>query len=247
VPGDDDGLHVGNTIPFNSLRAALGRRLPPRVRVVNAELRRFARPRYLELGIDTGVLFLHVRAHRKVGVDPQSRVPRWKWYLHPNTLIRGSYFRTTSDRFFDALDPSAGFEVIFVDGEHSFAQSRRDVERALAHLAPDGVILIHDCNPPTAGAASPDSADAGGGPWCGEVWKTIIELRATRPELSVRTLDADFGIGVVRRGHGARLELTPAAIDSMAYADLERDRAGLLGLVPVPGVGAEPGVSGPAC
>ena len=45
--------------------------------------------------------------------------------------------------------------MIFIDGDHSFEQSRRDVEHALAHLAPEGVILVHDCNPPTAGVGEP--------------------------------------------------------------------------------------------
>jgi hypothetical protein len=210
-----------------------GRRHPPRVEVVAAELRARGQPRYLELGVGTGVVFLHVRAHRKVGVDPQGQVPRWKWVLHPNTLIRGSFFRTTSDRFFDALAPEMRFDVVFVDGDHSHPQSLRDVERALDHLAERGVVLVHDCNPPHAAAASPDSADADDGPWCGEVYKTVVALRA-RNGLSVRTLDTDFGIAVVRRGEGAALELNADEVATLTYTDLERDRERLLGLEPPP-------------
>jgi len=217
------------------IRAALGRGHPERVAVVAAELARRRPAHYLEIGVGAGVVFLHVRAERKVGVDPTPRVPRWKWVLHPNSLIRGSFFRTASERFFDALEPDRTFDVIFIDGDHSFAQSRRDVERALEHLAPDGVVLVHDCNPPTPESASPDSADARGGPWCGEVYKTIVELRATRPDLAVDTIAADFGIGVIRPGEGERVELEPEAIEAMTWADLNRDRARLLGL-------REPGV-----
>ena len=171
-----------------------------------------------------------MRAERKVGVDPAPRIPRWKWVLHPNALIRGSFFRTSSERFFDALEPERTFDVIFIDGDHSFAQSHRDVERALEHLARDGVILVHDCNPPTPASASPDSADSGGGPWCGEVYKTIVELRATRPDLAVETIAADFGIGVVRRGSATTIDLQPEWVAQMTWADLDRDRERLLGL-----------------
>ena len=212
------------------IRSALGRPHPERVAVVAAELARRRPARYLELGVGSGVVFLHVRAYRKVGVDPVSSVPRWKWFLHPNSLIRGSFFRTTSQRFFDALDPVARFDVVFVDGDHSYEGSLRDVDRALPHLADDGVILLHDCNPPSRESASPNSADARGGPWCGEVYKTIIELRASRPELAVETLDTDFGIGIVRRGHGESLDLAPQAIAALGYDDLDRDRERLLGL-----------------
>jgi methyltransferase family protein len=216
----------------NAFRAALSRELPPRVGIVAAELSRFARPRYLEIGVNTGVLFLHVRAQRKVGVDPAAGVPRWKWFLHPNTLMRGSFFSISSDRFFAGIDPRARFDVVFVDGDHGFEQSRRDVEHALAHLAKDGVVLAHDCSPPTPAAASPDSADSGGGPWCGEVWKTIAYLRATREDVVAEVLDTDFGIGVIRRGRGGGLDLDPAEIERMTYDDLDREREHLLGLRP---------------
>ena len=216
---------------MNRLRSLLGREHPPRVGIVAAELRRFSRPRYLELGVGAGVVFLHVRAHRKVGVDPAAGVPRWKWFLHPNTLVRGSFFRVTSERFFAALDPSAAFEVVFVDGDHSFEQSLRDVEHALDHLADGGVVLVHDCNPPSAAAASPDSADSAGGPWCGEVWRTIVHLRATRDDLEVRTIDADFGIGVIRPGGAGSAPLAGIDAATLEYADLDADRERLLGLL----------------
>jgi hypothetical protein len=212
------------------MRSALGRDHPERVAIVAAELARRRPARYLELGVGAGVVFLHVRAHRKVGVDPAARIPRWKWALHPNSLVRGSFFRVTSERFFDALERDRTFDVIFIDGDHSYEQSRRDVERALAHLALDGVILVHDCNPPTPESASADSANSRGGPWCGEVYKTIVELRATRPELAVVTIAADDGIGVVRRGRGERLALAPGAIAAMTWDELDRDRERLLGL-----------------
>jgi hypothetical protein len=223
-------IRAGDYPPVDSLRAALGRELPPRVGVVRSELARFARPRYLEIGVGTGIVFLHVRARRKLGVDPVARVPRWKWFLYPNTVLRGSFFTATSDRFFAALDPRARFDVAFVDGDHSFEQSLRDVEHAIAHLSPDGVVLVHDCNPPSAAAASPDSADSAGGPWCGEAWKAIAYLRAGREDITVEVLDVDYGIGVIRRGRGPALDLDPAAIERMTYADLDADRERLLGL-----------------
>lgn len=219
---------------MNKLRAFLGRSHPPRVGIVAAELSRFERPRYLEIGVNTGVLFLHVRAAGKLGVDPIARVPRLKRLAHPNTLLRGHLVEATSDEFFSGLDPEERFDVVFVDGDHRFEQSLRDVENALAHLSEGGVILIHDCDPPSAAAASPDPGDSAGGPWCGDVFRTIVHLRATRADLRVETLDTDFGIGVVRRGEAEPLDLDPAAIAALGFADLVADRERLLGLVPAP-------------
>lgn len=212
------------------LRRLIGREHPARVAIVAAELRRRSRPRYLEIGVDTGVLFLHVRARHKTGVDPVGAVRPMKRLLHPNSLLRGSLLTVTSDAFFAALAPDARFDVIFVDGDHGFEQSLRDVEHALDHLAEDGVVLVHDCDPPTAEAASADPRDARGGPWCGEVFKTIATLRATRPDLIVEVLEIDFGVGVIRRGTSAPLDIDPAQIASMSFTDLAADRERLLGI-----------------
>ena len=111
--------------------------------------------------------------------------------------------------FFTALPRGKHFDVVFIDGDHSFDQSLRDVENALVEPRPGGVILVHDCNPPTAAAASPDPAGAGDGPWCGDVWKTIVHLRATRSDLRVRILDTDCGIGVIERGESETIDLDP--------------------------------------
>ncbi len=212
------------------MRRFTGREHPARVAIVARELGRRARPRYLEIGVDTGVVFLHVRAARKTGIDPVDAVPTLKRLLHPNTLIRGRLQQTTSDEFFASLTPTEQFDVIFVDGDHGYQQSLRDVENALEHVADDGVVLVHDCYPPSAQAASVDPRDAGGGTWCGEVWKTIVTLRATRRDLTVEVMNTDFGVGVIHRRPSPTLDLDPGWIAQMTYADLVADRERLLGI-----------------
>jgi len=212
-------------------RRLLNRPLPPRVEIVQRELDRFRRPRYLELGVNVGVTFLHVRAHLKVGVDPAQRIPRWKRLAHPNTALRGRLVPLTSDRYFDALGEDERFDVVFVDGLHTYEQSLRDVENSLRHLAPQGVVLVHDCNPADALAGGPDPSATGDSGWNGEVWRTIVHLRATRPDLDVHVLDTDFGVGVVRRGEGgAPLAGVDAA--ALTFEEFAERRAELLGLRP---------------
>ena len=175
-----------------------------------------------------------MRATAKVAVDPSPQIPPLRKSLHPNTVTRGRVIRATSDVFFAALRPGRHFDVVFIDGDHSFDQSLRDVENALGVLDVGGVVLVHDCNPPTAEAASPDPTAAGEGPWCGDVWKTIVHLRATRPDLRVSVLDTDCGVGIIERGESEPLDLEPAELKAMTYQDLFADRTRLLGLTPWP-------------
>ena len=86
----------------------------------------------------------------------------------------------------------------------------RDVENTVRYLKDDGVIFLHDCNPPfeLAGrrAESWDDfmAQQKGplmiGIWNGDVWKSIVQLRSTRPDLLVGVLKCDQGVGFVRKG-----------------------------------------------
>jgi SAM-dependent methyltransferase len=213
------------------LRRLLNRPLPPRVEIVQRELDRFRRPCYLEIGVNVGVLFLHVRAAHKVGVDPVQRIPRWKRLAHLDTALRGEFVPMTSDEYFASLDSEETFDVVFVDGLHTYEQSLRDVENALAHLSPGGVVLAHDCNPADAIAGGPDPDATGDAGWNGEVWKTIVQLRATRPDLDVSVLDTDFGVGVIRPGE-SRSGLSGVDPGPLTYDDLEARREELLGLVP---------------
>ena len=197
--------------------------------------------RYLELGVKDGACFHALEADTKVGVDPRFafRLP----FLARARAALGArsgtlYFPTTSDAFFERHGRRlAPFDVVFVDGLHTYEQAYRDVRNALAVLRPGGVVLVHDCNPQTAAAAAPSLTEAARtdgftGDWNGDVYRAIVRLR-TDDGLDVSVLDADQGVGVVRRGtHAWRVAHTVEEIEQLDYAELERDRVRLLGLRP---------------
>lgn len=212
-------------------------RLPPRVSIIQSELDRFHDPRYLEIGIFDGLVFLQVEAKSKVAVDPEIRIPRVR-RLRAAMDRRVEVREMPSDEYFSSLDPSVTFDVVFVDGLHLYEQALRDIENALRHLSDDGVVLVHDCNPTAEAVASRNPEDAsrsGHRAWCGDVWKAIVHLRATRADLEVSVLDTDFGIGVVKEGEGGpSLDLNPAEIAALEYSDLVANRELFLGLEPAP-------------
>lgn len=209
--------------------------VPPRISVIQSELDRFSNSRYLEIGIFDGLVFTRVSASTKVAVDPDIGISKLRRGLLG--MRRGvTLHEIPSDEYFEALPPETKFDVIFVDGLHLYEQALRDTENSLAHLADGGVVLMHDCNPTAAAVADREpctAIKAGHRAWCGDVWKAVVHLRATRQDLSVRVIDTDFGIGVVRRGErGTAVDLSPAEVAQLTYADLAADRERLLGLVP---------------
>jgi hypothetical protein len=205
---------------------------------------------YLEIGVRRGASFGGISARTKIGVDPRidlNRRGRLRRFIRQDLLRLPSerLFETTSDDFFARraeLAPGLRIDVALVDGLHTYPQSLRDVDHCLSCLAAGGAVVLHDCNPETEAMGHPAASLAAAaaarlpgwdGRWTGDVWKTIVHLRALRPDLHVFTLDCDFGVGVVTRGAPeSRLDLTEAAIARLTYPDLAARRAELLNLKP---------------
>lgn len=197
---------------------------------------------YLEIGVRGGEVFWQVRARTRIAVDPAfvgrklNRLTR----LTPLKTATGLWTRTLlfsepSDKFFERrqLLDRIRLDCVLVDGLHTAEQAYRDVEHSLKWLAPDGMIVMHDCNPQSETAALPSMDDAKTRPdytgvWNGDVWRAVLRLR-TRTDLNVRVLDCDHGLGIVTRGEPDSL-LTDAEASTPSYAEFSADRARLLNL-----------------
>jgi len=199
---------------------------------------------YLEIGVADGSNFHPIRVRHKTAVDPCFRFNmrnRIKWMLKNRCNARARYHELPSDDYFENTSREPGkFDVVFIDGLHTYQQSLRDVIHALDRLADSGVIVMHDCNPSHAAEAWPaESFDDAlrqnppgwNGEWCGDVWKTICNLRSLRSDLDVFVLNCDRGLGIVTRGRPeSRLDLTEEEIGKLNYDDLAADRSDLLNL-----------------
>jgi hypothetical protein len=132
---------------------------------------------YLEIGCRTNECFDAVIARNKIGVDPES----------------GGTHRLTSDQFFSECGDGK-FDIIFIDGDHTYEQVRRDVINSLRHISVGGWIVLHDMFPRNwleehVPWISPV--------WMGEVWKVGFEL-ARSPDIDFKILKIDHGVGVLR-------------------------------------------------
>jgi len=124
---------------------------------------------------------------------------------------------------------------------HAFDYVNRDIDNSLRFLSPHGVIVLHDCNPVSAEAACSfnEWKERGySGYWNGDVWKSIVHLRATRSDLDVFVADCDHGLGIVTRTAGSNgkppLDLDVSQIGKLTFDDLAKNRSAFLNLQPIP-------------
>jgi hypothetical protein len=220
-----------------------------RIQIVQDILTSMEGETYLEIGVASGSSFIPIKARRKWGVDPGYTLTRRRRSKYAAFRFLGitieRLFRVTSDDFFlknETLVASRGIDVCLVDGLHTYEQSLKDVINTLKYLTPKGVILVHDCNPSTELMARPASAieelihlgiPDWDGAWSGDVWKTIVHLRALRDDVDAFVLDCDTGIGIVtRRCRKGALPYSEIDIHAMDYSYLSNNRQALLGLQP---------------
>lgn len=151
---------------------------------------------YLEIGVsDPRFCFDLICSNEKTSVDPGIE-------FSENPV----QFKMTSDSFFDLVNNGQTkfprnhkWDIIFIDGLHIADQCFRDIRNALNHTKDNGVILIHDCNPPTwehAHSIPEFYYNSGGKAWNGTVWKSFYLMR-TLLDFSTYTIDTDCGIGVI--------------------------------------------------
>ena len=198
---------------------------------------------YLEVGVHRGNVFLPIRAMKKVAVDPRFEIPLRKkltWIRKIPSNLFARYYEVTSDHFFSKIIGKQKFDVIFIDGLHTYRQSLQDVVNALRCLNKQGVIVMHDCNPLSEACAypgrSPEEVErkeipGWDGRWSGDVWKTIVYLRSFHSDLEVFVLDMDTGLGIIKIGNNDELlDLSLEDVEMLTYRDLAEQRAQLLNL-----------------
>ena len=166
--------------------------------VLQALLDRYVHPGYLEIGVFRGETFHAIRADRKVAVDPQFH------FAVPQPAPRGTvYYEVASDVYFGRIVKETElFEVIYLDGLHTFEQTLRDLLNAIAHLAPGGVIVVDDILPSTFYAAVPDYetfdqlwrlTGQGDASWMGDVFKLLFFVQSFLQPFSYATVADNHG------------------------------------------------------
>jgi len=151
-----------------------------RTDIINRLIRFRGGRTYLEIGYQFGKNFRLVMAEEKVSVDPDPKAE--------------AMYVMTSDEFF--AQNTMQFDCVFVDGDHSCEQVKRDIENSLKCLSPSGFIVVHDCLPVNELMQRVPRVSKA---WTGDVWRAFMHLR-TRPDLQMSVIDVDCGCGIIMKG-----------------------------------------------
>ncbi len=89
------------------------------------------------------------------------------------------------------------FDVIFVDGLHTYEQVHRDVQNSLRCLNKDGYIVMHDLLPRNwIEQHRPQLTPSG--PYLSDGWKTAFDLLKVTG-IDFKLVKIDHGVGVIRK------------------------------------------------
>lgn len=148
-----------------------------KISILNLLIRKFTTPVYLEIGCDKNETFNSIPAVQKIGVDPK----------------RGGTVRDFSNNFFS--ENQMLFDVIFIDGEHTYEQCREDIINSLKFSRIGTWIVLHDLLPADWFEHHVPRARTNV-PWTGNVWKVAFELIKTKG-IEFKIVSVDFGVGVI--------------------------------------------------
>ena len=92
------------------------------------------------------------------------------------------------------IDKNQKYDVIFLDAYHTVEHTIRDLEAALSLLSKKGVIIVHDCCPPSEALAGPLKK----GNWSGQTYEGYIRFLLKHSKFENFVIDIDYGCGIIR-------------------------------------------------
>jgi hypothetical protein len=204
----------------------------PSIRRINRIAQHLGACSYLEIGVDQGLTFNGLSFEHKVAVDP-----RFRFDVAEFQRDGVEFHATTSDQYFIRYGSSRKFDIVFLDGLHTFQQTFRDFCNSLACSHDRTVWLIDDVFPTDVYSAWPNQSEAvrfrkeagGEGPaWHGDVFKIVFALHDFFPMFSYVTLGAGANFQALvwkspRTGYSPIFS-TLEAIERLTYFDMLNHR-----------------------
>jgi hypothetical protein len=164
---------------------------------VLTRLHRHLQPkRYLEIGVLHGDT-LALAECPSIAIDPNLEINQDVIGVKACCLL----FQMSSDAFFSAYDPKlllgGPIDIALLDGLHLFEYVLRDFIQLERHMKKNSVLLLKECIPTDAHICrrrledqSFAAASAHPDWWAGDVWKAVVTLKDSRPDLYIHAFNA---------------------------------------------------------
>jgi len=171
--------------------------VPDRPRRINTLVEQLDYSSYLEIGVERGKTFFAVTGpDRKVAVDPTFRFDHVR---RSKTNETESFHQMTSDAYFAGPGADQRFDLVYLDGLHTWGQTLTDLLNSLARTRQDSLILIDDTVPCDPFSAIPDMSRAlkarakygnrpTSGAWHGDVFRVVLYVHDYMPHLNYATI-----------------------------------------------------------
>ncbi|GAC1558073.1 MAG: class I SAM-dependent methyltransferase [Beijerinckiaceae bacterium] len=193
----------------------------------------FKSARYLEIGVSQGATFNALNARTKIAVDPRFQFAFQDISEADKEIF---YHQCTSDDFFANYGLGKQFDVIYIDGMHTFEQTLRDLLNAVTLLRSNGIIVIDDVLPDNYPASLREEdclavrrlTGEAGGSWMGDVFKLVFFIQSFMQQFGYRCISDNHGQLVMWRQVRGKSDIPNrglAEISVYSYADsvLKRD------------------------
>lgn len=156
---------------------------------------------YLEIGTFRGETFNEIAIPSKDAVDPSFK---FDTKAHASPSVR--FFEVTSDEYFLKHNKGKKYDIIFLDGLHTFEQTMRDFCATMSTSHDRTVWLIDDVWPIDVFSAHPDQStalrfrhmtDSKRKAWHGDVFKMVYAIHDFFPNVNFRTIKTGGNVQTV--------------------------------------------------
>lgn len=173
---------------------------------------------YLEIGLGDESNFKGIKSETKVGIDPSIKKQKGSDNNSYNT------FKIKSDDFFEKTNDK--FDIIFIDGDHDSRQVEKDLINAYNSLKRDGVVIMHDVNPPSKEAQEVPRKQT---QWTGDVWRVATGFKSAYPDIKAEYIPEQYGLFAIYKTGNKKLKEGFTDYD-MEFEEFEKKKNKIYGI-----------------
>ena len=155
--------------------------------IINRIIQDVGAVNYIEIGYGDGANFNLIECSSKKAVDPclESKIANKNLGIYIDNVDSDTFYKENNEDW-------ATHDVVFIDGDHTAEQVRKDIVNAMKCNAK--AIVLHDVIPHSKEMQEvPRNTKV----WTGNCWRSVVGFIESYPDVNVVTYRADYGLTVI--------------------------------------------------